>query len=101
MSARIVRAAASEAVVAALIAATAAVLTQRSSARAAVRNQSVASRTDIEREAAFVEAFRYLRNRIAAFTSLPLQGFDRLSLGTRLRDIGLTAGATSGQEKAS
>jgi len=57
--------------------------------------------TDIAREAAFVEAFRYLRNRIAAFTSLPLQGFDRLSLGTRLRDIGLTAGATSGQEKAS
>ncbi len=57
--------------------------------------------TDIAREAAFVEAFRYLRNRIAAFTSLPLQSIDRLSLGTRLRDIGRTAGATSGQEKAS
>ena len=57
--------------------------------------------TDIEKEAAFVAAFRYLKNRIAAFTSLPLQSIDRLSLGTRLRDIGRTAGSTSGQEKAS
>jgi len=57
--------------------------------------------TDIAKEAAFVEAFRYLRNRIAAFTSLPLESIDRLSLGTRLRDIGRGEGATSGKEKAS
>ena len=57
--------------------------------------------TDIQQEAAFVEAFRYLKNRIAAFTSLPLESIDRLSLGTRLRDIGRSEGATSGQEKAS
>jgi hypothetical protein len=57
--------------------------------------------TDIQKEAAFVEAFRYLKNRIAAFTSLPLESIDRLSLGTRLRDIGRSEGATSGQEKAS
>jgi arsenate reductase (thioredoxin) len=57
--------------------------------------------TDIEKEAAFVAALRYLRNRIAAFTSLPLQSIDRLSLGTKLRDIGRIAGSTSGQEKAS
>src|SRR5712671_2844487 len=57
--------------------------------------------TDIQKEAAFVAAFRYLRNRIAAFTSLPLQSIDQLSLGTRLRDIGRIEGATSGQEKAS
>jgi protein-tyrosine-phosphatase len=56
--------------------------------------------TDIAREAAFVAAFRYLRNRIAAFTSLPLQSIDRLSLGTRLRDIGRVAGSTSSHEKA-
>ena len=53
--------------------------------------------SDIEKEAAFVAAFRYLRNRITAFTSLPLKSIDRLSLGTRLRDIGRIAGATSGQ----
>ncbi len=55
----------------------------------------------MQKEAAFVAAFRYLKNRIAAFTSLPLAGIDRLSLGTRLRDIGRIAGATSGRQKAS
>src|SRR3954453_22123673 len=57
--------------------------------------------TDMEKEAAFVAAFRYLKNRITAFTSLPLEGIDRLSLGTKLRDIGRTDGSSSGQEKAS
>ena len=51
--------------------------------------------TDFAREAAFVAAFRYLRNRIAAFTSLPLGSIDQLSLGTKLRDIGRSAGATN------
>jgi protein-tyrosine-phosphatase len=50
---------------------------------------------DMAKEAAFVAAFRYLKNRIAAFTSLPLEGIDRLSLGTRLRDIGRGEGATT------
>jgi arsenate reductase (thioredoxin) len=57
--------------------------------------------TDIEKEAAFVAAFRYLKNRIAIFTSLPLRSIDHLALGTKLRDIGRIEGATSGQEKAS
>jgi arsenate reductase len=57
--------------------------------------------TDLQKEAAFVEAFRQLRNRIAAFTSLPLSSIDALSLGTRLRDIGRMDGATVGQGKAS
>jgi arsenate reductase (thioredoxin) len=56
--------------------------------------------TDIAKEAAFVAAFRYLKNRIAAFTSLPLHSIDKLSLGTRLRDIGRGEGSTSGREKA-
>ena len=51
--------------------------------------------TDIEKEAAFIAAFRYLKNRITAFTNLPLQSIDRLSLGTRLRDIGRGQGATT------
>ena len=57
--------------------------------------------TDIKKEAAFVAAFRYLKNRIAAFTSLPLESIDRLSLGTRLRDIGRTDGSTSSRNRAS
>jgi arsenate reductase len=51
--------------------------------------------TDIQKEAAFVAAFRYLKNRIAIFTSLPLRSIDKLSLGTRLRDIGRGKGATT------
>jgi arsenate reductase (thioredoxin) len=66
-----------------------------------VEDPAQAEGTDIEKEAAFVAALRYLKNRIATFTSLPLHSIDRLSLGTRLRDIGRTEGATSGQEKAS
>ena len=57
--------------------------------------------SDLEKEAAFVAAFRYLKNRIAAFTSLPLESIDSLSLGTKLRDIGRLAGGTSGEERAS
>jgi arsenate reductase (thioredoxin) len=59
-----------------------------------IEDPAAADGTDIEKEAAFVAAFRYLRNRIAAFTSLPLQSIDRLSLGTKLRDIGRGEGAT-------
>jgi arsenate reductase len=66
-----------------------------------VEDPAEAEGTDIEKEAAFVAALRYLKNRIATFTSLPLHSIDRLSLGTRLRDIGRTEGATNGQEKAS
>lgn len=57
--------------------------------------------TDLEKEAAFVGAFRYLKNRIAIFASLPLASIDRLSLGTRLRDIGRIAGATIERGRAS
>src|SRR5260221_10219530 len=57
--------------------------------------------TDLQKEAAFIAAFRYLKNRIAAFTSLPLGSIDRLSLGTRLRDIGGIEGGASRPGKAS
>jgi arsenate reductase len=57
--------------------------------------------TDLAKEAAFVAALRYLKNRISIFTSLPLRSIDKMSLATRLRDIGYGDGATSGQVKAS
>lgn len=53
--------------------------------------------SEIERLAAFSIAFRYLKNRIGAFVNLPLSGIDRLSLGTKLREIGRSEGATSGK----
>jgi arsenate reductase len=51
--------------------------------------------TDLEKEAAFVTAHRYLKNRILAFVNLPLGSIDRLSLGAKLRDIGRGKGSTS------
>jgi arsenate reductase len=56
--------------------------------------------SDIEKEAAFVVAFRYLKNRIGVFTNLPLRSIDKLSLGTKLREIGRLQGATAPQPKA-
>jgi protein-tyrosine-phosphatase len=50
--------------------------------------------TDIQKEAAFVSAFKYLRNRISVFTNLPLRSIDAMTLGARLREIGQMDGAT-------
>jgi arsenate reductase len=54
--------------------------------------------TDLQKEAAFVQAFRLLRNRISIFVNLPLASIDRLALGSRLREIGRMEGATGKAE---
>jgi arsenate reductase len=51
--------------------------------------------TDIQKEAAFVTAFRYMKTRISLFTALPLSSIDKMALGTKLRDIGQGEGTTS------
>jgi arsenate reductase len=51
--------------------------------------------TEIQQEAAFATAFRYLKNRISVFLALPIDKVDRLALGNRLRDIGQLEGATA------
>ena len=56
---------------------------------------------DVEKELAFVDALRFLKNRINAFVSLPLKSIDAMALGTKLREIGRMDGATSGQDRAS
>ena len=50
---------------------------------------------EIRKERAFVEAAKYLKLRISLFLNLPLASLDKLSLAARLREIGLTEGATS------
>lgn len=50
--------------------------------------------TDIEKEAAFVTAFRYLKNRISIFASLPIESLDRTALVSKLGEIGRSEGAT-------
>jgi arsenate reductase len=55
--------------------------------------------TAIEKERAFVQAFRFLKNRISVFTALPIRSLDPLAIGTRLRDIGRLEGATAQSSK--
>jgi arsenate reductase len=55
--------------------------------------------TDIDKQRAFNEAFRSLRNRITAFTSLPLQSIGRLTLSARLKEIGQMEGSTAGKKE--
>jgi arsenate reductase len=50
--------------------------------------------TDIEKETAFVTAFRYLKVRIEIFTALPFERFDQGTLGDTLKAIGRSDGAT-------
>lgn len=49
---------------------------------------------DVEKERAFNQAFKYLRNRILAFTALPLASISRLALTAKLDTIGQMDGAT-------
>lgn len=51
--------------------------------------------TEMEKQAAFLTAFRHLKNRIGTFANLPLRSIDKLSLGTKLREIGRSDGASS------
>jgi len=44
--------------------------------------------TEVEKYAAFYEAFRMLFNRISIFSNLPLRSLDKLSLQRRLDEIG-------------
>ena len=54
-----------------------------------------ATGTPAEIALAFKDAHRMLDRRIGIFAALPLQTLDRLSLQTRLREIGRIAGATA------
>jgi arsenate reductase (thioredoxin) len=51
--------------------------------------------TDIEKQAAFVRAQRYLKTRISLFLNLPLKSLDQLTLTSRLKGIGHAEGASS------
>jgi arsenate reductase len=60
-----------------------------------IEDPAAAIGTDLERERAFVTAFRYLKNRITAFASLPIVKLDRIALKKHIDDIGRSDGATS------
>jgi arsenate reductase (thioredoxin) len=56
--------------------------------------------SDIDKQRAFATAFRYLKNRIDQFLAIPLHRLDRLSVGSRLREIGEMEGATNRRAEA-
>ena len=50
---------------------------------------------EFARRAAFEDALRFMRNRIAAFVNLPLASIDNMALGSKLRGIGAMDGSTT------
>lgn len=48
--------------------------------------------TDVEVALAFAETYRMLNNRISAFANLKMSGLDRMSLQTKVADIGKSNG---------
>ncbi len=56
--------------------------------------------TPVQREAAFVTAFKYLRNRITVFTALPMRSISMMALQAQLREIGRMEGSSSGSKTA-
>src|SRR5271156_1221239 len=56
--------------------------------------------TPVQREAAFVTAFKYLRNRITVFTALPMRSISMMALQAKLGEIGRMEGSSSGSRKA-
>ena len=60
-----------------------------------IEDPAAVNGTDIDKERAFNLAFRYLKNRISVFTSLPIRSLDKLTLDAKLREIGRMEGSTS------
>lgn len=60
-----------------------------------IEDPAAAEGSEIQRQAAFITAFRYLKNRISAFTALPVASLDRSSLKVKLTEIGQSEGASS------
>ncbi|MBB3967049.1 arsenate reductase ArsC [Rhizobium metallidurans] len=60
-----------------------------------IEDPAAATGSEMEVQRAFAQAARFLKNRIAAFLSLPLGSLDRMALETRLRQIGAIEGSTN------
>jgi len=69
------------------------------SAHWGIEDPAAADGSDLEKERAFVTAFRYLKNRISLLVNLPDASLNRLALTAKLREIGRTEGSTSQNPK--
>jgi arsenate reductase len=66
-----------------------------------VEDPAAVEGSDAVKESAFIEAHRFLKNRIDAFINLPLKSIDALALDPKLREIGRMDGATATRDRAS
>jgi arsenate reductase len=67
---------------------------QPTTAHWGIEDPALVEGTNIQKEAAFVLAARFLKNRISVFANLPIKSLDQLSLAAKLREIGTLEGAT-------
>lgn len=65
------------------------------SAHWGIEDPAAVEGADIDKQRAFNQAFRFMRNRIQAFIALPIKSLDALSLQSRLKEIGGLDGSTS------
>ena len=68
-------------------------------AHGGIEDPAAAEGSDIDKERAFVTAFRYLKNRVSLLASLPVASLHRLALESRLQEIGRIEGSTSPNPK--
>ena len=60
-----------------------------------IEDPSYKTRGEIWQRAAFTQALRFMKNRVTAFTALPLASIERSSLTAKVREIGQIEGASS------
>jgi protein-tyrosine-phosphatase/DNA-binding transcriptional ArsR family regulator len=65
-----------------------------------IEDPAAVTGSEIAREAAFVQAAKYLRNRIGAFVNLPIASLDRAALVQKLVSIGALEGTSSAEALA-
>ena len=64
------------------------------SAHWGIEDPAAAGGPPFAQRAAFEDALRYMRNRIVAFTNLPIASLDRMTLDRHMREIGAMAGSS-------
>ncbi len=72
---------------------------QPMSAHWGIEDPAAVEGPEFQQRAAFEDALRYLRNRIAVFINLPLASIDRLALTSKLQGIGAMEGATGSKSE--
>ncbi|WP_050577656.1 arsenate reductase ArsC [Sinorhizobium arboris] len=60
-----------------------------------VEDPAAVEGTDAEKRVAFATTLRYMKLRIAAFAALPVESLERMSLTSKLHEIGRMEGTTS------